>query len=103
MLGIIIDDDAQHDHMPDYSFSIEGENVVVRRKDAITEPEMRPGLPGSIPIRAETLEAARSHAPGWDIYHLEREWRDWVAAKGISVKDPDRHFLSFCRRRGSIR
>jgi hypothetical protein len=103
MLGIIIDDDAQHDHMPDYSFTLEGDNVVVRRKDAVVEPAKRPRLSDPMPIRPETLDAARGKAPGWDIYRLESEWRAWVAAKGISVQDPDRHFLSFCHRRGPIR
>lgn len=103
MLGIIINDDVQHDHMPDYGFIIEGENVVVRRKDGVVGAVRQPELSGPSPIDPETLLAARSHAPGWDVYHLESEWRAWVSAKGIAVQDPNRHFLSFCRRRGPVR
>lgn len=102
MLGIIIDDDLQHDHMPDYGFAIEEENVVVRRKDGVVETVKPPELPGPLPFDPETLLAARAHAPGWDVHRLESEWRAWVAAKGIAVQDPDRHFLSFCRRRGPV-
>lgn len=105
MLGVIIEDDSKHDHMPDYSFVIEEDNAVVRRKDGVVEvardaardPEH--SLP-VLTIEPETLAAARAQAPGWDVYQLESEWRAWVVAKGITLKDPDRHFLSFCRRRG---
>jgi hypothetical protein len=41
------------------------------RKDGILEGNAR--LPRLMP---ETLEKARRAAPGWDIYYLEREWRD---------------------------
>jgi hypothetical protein len=30
-------------------------------------------------LRPETYEEARKHAPGWDIYMLETEWREWGA------------------------
>ena len=103
MLGTIVDDDTQHDHMPDYRFLIEGDNVLVRRKDVIVEIEGRSEPDCALRLTPETMAAARSHAPGWDVYQLESEWRAWVAAKGIGVKDPDRHFLSFCRKRGSTR
>lgn len=101
MLGIIVDDDIEHDHMPDYMFIVDGDNVLVRRKDVVVEIEgERMDSGGSLRLAAETMTLARTHAPGWDVYHLEREWRAWVGTKGIKVKDPDRHFLSFCRKRG---
>lgn len=101
MFGIIIEDDSKHNHMPDYSFLIEDDNAVVRRKDGVVEVARDPehSLP-VLSIEPETLAAARAQAPGWDVYQLESEWRAWVVAKGITLKDPDRHFLSFCRRRG---
>ena len=103
MLGIIIDDDAQHHHMPDYRFLIEGDNVLIRRKDVVAEIEGRTEPGGTLRLEPETIAEARVQAPGWDVYHLESEWRAWVVAKGIGVKDPDRHFLSFCRKRGPAR
>ena len=97
MLGIIIDDDNQHDHMPDYRFLIDGDIVLIRRKDVVVEVEERME-PSTLRLAPETMVEARAHAPGWDVYHLESEWRSWLATKGIGVKDPDRHFLSFCRK-----
>ena len=42
-------------------------------------------------LTPETMAAARSHAPGWDVYQLESEWRAWVAAKGMVSKIRIRH------------
>ncbi len=99
LLGKIIDDDAQHDHMPDYLFQIEDDNVLVRPKRDIMQTALPLGI-SSLRLAADTHEDARRLAPGWDMHHLENEWRSWVLEKGISVKDPDKHFLSFCKKRG---
>ena len=40
---------------------------------------------------------ARMVAPRWDIYVLEREWRQWVGNQGIVPKHPARHFIKFRR------
>lgn len=98
LLSKIIEDDDAHDHMPDYQMTIEGDNVVFRPKaeEAIV----------ALPLQAlrlrklDTHAQARCIAPGWDIYNLEDEWRSWVHDKAIEVKDPDKHFLSFCKKRG---
>ena len=44
-------------------------------------------------------QSAHKLAAGWDIRILEAEWRDWVAAKNITVQHPDKNFISFCRKR----
>jgi hypothetical protein len=86
--------------MPDYAFLLEDDIVIVRPK--------REAVQGTLPLQlsylrlaADTHEDARRLAPGWDMYHLENEWRSWVLEKAISVKDPDKHFLSFCKKRGA--
>lgn len=101
LIGKIIDDDALHDHMPDYAFLIEEDIVVVRPKKEMTEGALLLPL-SSLRLSADTFEAARELAPGWDIHHLENEWRSWVLEKGIPVNDPDKHFLCFCRNRGKL-
>jgi len=102
LIGKIIVDDEQHDHMPDYTFTIEGDNVVVRPKRLIDEQLPLPNL-SSLHLKGDTYDAARRAAPGWDVHHLETEWRSWVVDKGIAVKDADRHFVSFCKKRGPYR
>lgn len=99
LISKIIEDDLVHDHLPDYRMSIEGDNVVFRpkRAEAVTAPF-------SLVLRfrkPDTHYEARRFAPGWDIYALEHEWRSWVHAKAIDVRDADKHFLAFCKKRGA--
>lgn len=47
-------------------------------------------------LRTVTYEMARKVAPGWDVYELERQWREWIAKKGKPQK-PDAAFIAFCR------
>lgn len=98
LVGKIIEDDEAHSHMPDYAFSFEGDNVVVKpKKEEVVAP-----LP-SFSLRVDeetTFAAARRLAPGWDVRALLDEWREWVQKKGIAVQNPDANFLSFCKARG---
>ena len=101
LVGKIIEDDDAHGHMPDYAFSLEGENLIVRPKKAAVVSS----LPSSaLRLDEETaFEEGRRLAPGWDIRALADEWRTWVQDKGIVVQDANAHFLSFCRKRGPYR
>lgn len=102
LLGKIIEDDAEHDHMPDYACVIEGDIVIVRPKRGMQETAL-PFPLSSLRLEPDTHGEARHLAPGWDMYHLENEWRSWVLEKGIGVKNPDKHFLSFCKKRGAYK
>ncbi|MCP4932775.1 MAG: replication initiation protein [bacterium] len=58
-----------------------------------------------MPLFADTLrlstvvfEKAREAAPGWDVYALEQEWREWMAGKQKPDK-PDQAFIGFCRQK----
>jgi hypothetical protein len=99
-VGKIIEDDRQHDHMPDYAFNLEDNLVVVRPKRATLQTTL------SLPVSSlqlgedKSFEEARCCAPGWDVQALAQDWRSWVLEKNISVKESDAHFLSFCLRRG---
>ena len=100
LLRTIIADDLAEDHMPDYSYAIDGNAVLIRPK---RERRSRTGFEASFHLDADTYEAARAAAPGWDVYHLEAQWREWIALKRITPKHPDRHFLAFCKQRGPER
>ena len=77
------------------------------RAEGRTEPVVDPvGKPCARPARldrqgpalaTETYETARLRFPGYDIYHVESEWRTWSAGKD-AVRDPDKAFLAFFRR-----
>lgn len=47
-------------------------------------------------LRTATYEMAKEAAPRWDVYELERQWREWIAKKG-TPKNPDAAFVAFCR------
>ena len=47
-------------------------------------------------LRTATYEHAKKAAPGWDVYELERQWREWIEKKGLPQK-PDAAFVAFCR------
>ncbi len=98
LVSKIIDDDEKNDHMPDYAFSFEDENVLVRSKrEDVLSPLPAPPLHVD---EDKTFEQARRLAPGWDVRALLDEWREWVSNKGITVQNPDANFLSFCKTRG---
>jgi hypothetical protein len=75
----------------------------VRRKSASLQTAL-PLAVASLRLDEDTtFGEARRLAPGWDIQGLAQEWRSWVLEKGITVNNPDAHFLSFCRKRGAYK
>ena len=55
--------------------------------------------PATRRLKTETFEKAKQAAPGFDVYYLEQEWREWIAKKGEQPKNPDAAFIGFCRRK----
>ncbi|MFC0813555.1 replication initiator protein A [Paracoccus panacisoli] len=95
----VVRDLAKHDHLPDYSVSFEedGDNVVfTSRGTVISSNVVDAAKPMQIiRLKSDTYHEARLAAPGWDVYVLEREWRDWMTE---APKNPDAAFIGFCRK-----
>jgi hypothetical protein len=49
-------------------------------------------------LEPETFKKAKKVAPGFDVYTLEREWREWLERKEKPVY-PDIAFIAFCRKK----
>jgi hypothetical protein len=98
----IIEDDAQHDHMPRYAFTLDGEILTVRPKIDPKPAQLALSV-SLLRISDGARERCKSLASGWDVYALEADWRGWVDEKAIPVKDADAHFTAFCKKRGSLR
>ncbi|MEO1722023.1 MAG: replication initiator protein A [Pseudomonadota bacterium] len=84
--------DAEHAHIPDYAVELNETDVVtvrLRREGVLEELGVGKFLP-------EIYQEARGLAPGWDVYHLEREWRRWCEHEEIEPRHPERHYLRFC-------
>lgn len=75
-----------------------------------TKPEtvLQKTIPApTIPTPSESLilptsayEMAREAAPGYDVYYLETEWREWMEKTGKKPdKNPGKAFVGFCRKK----
>lgn len=51
-------------------------------------------------LKTHTYEMAKKAAPGWDVYELEQQWREWIAKKG-TPKKLDTAFVAFCRKKAN--
>lgn len=93
----MIVDLVAYDHLPDYSVSFEAETdmVTFRNRGTMLPASNAPSWDGD--LDPEAYHDARTAAPGWDIYLLEREWRSWLGENEIEPKHPTRHFIKFCK------
>lgn len=95
----VIRDLARHNHLPDYSVSFEeeGDNIVFfNRESLVLDAELEATERGrTIALHSGTYEKARQVAPGWDIYVLEQEWREWMTEP---PRSPDAAFIGFCKK-----
>jgi plasmid replication initiation protein len=93
----MIRDMESADLLPDYRLEIvAGDMVLVTPRAAVIDDGDAPML------SADTLEAARARAPGWDVYALEADWRRyWVATGRPRLRSPARAFLAYCAKRAS--
>jgi plasmid replication initiation protein len=84
--------------LPDYELTLADNDVVTftnrTRKLHTTLTQNKPIL-----LQPETYEKARTVAPGWDVYNLEQQWREWIAKKKEPPKRPDTAFVAFCRKK----
>ena len=96
LVGGIVERDLAHGYFPDYSvrFSENGRQVVFASRGTAPSPaaEVFEG-----PLDPDAYDDAREAAPGWDVRHLEGEWRRWCGAEEIEPKVPEKHFVKFCR------
>ncbi len=89
----IVEQDQEYEHMPDYAILFEPENdmvVFINRGNIVDEPTPAIHVPA---LRPETFLEAKKCAPGWDVYTIEHEWREWLSEP---PRDADKAFLGFC-------
>lgn len=101
VVNIAQQDDAHH-HMPDYAVFVDDDIVVFRNRHTMDARQQAPAQQSVRPLDTETYHDARTVAPGWDVYYLEGEWRDWIArnvADGMEPpRNPDAAFIGFCKK-----
>lgn len=83
------------DHLPDYSVNLKNDLVTFTNRRRAVPAGRQTRLPL---LMTETYEKAKHAAPGWDIYFLEREWREWGVRKE-PPHNPDAAFIAFCKQK----
>ena len=99
LVSMICEEDASHNHIPDYSISFDGSNVKFTNRKAVKPlPSYEKTL---FPLLdPETYHDAKTVAPGYDIYYLEKEWQSfWVESGKPELRSPDAAFIGFCKAR----
>lgn len=100
LVSVICDEDTLHGHMPDYAIAIDGDGVRFTNRSTM-KPLPAFDQPLFPMLDPETFHDARSLAPGYDVYFLEKEWQKfWYESGQPELKNPDAAFLGFCRSRG---
>lgn len=91
----IIADDMEHDHMPDYRLRLDADIITVTPKPEFIAVYAEDDQTPVLLLDGDTLDAAKSLVPGWDIYHVKREWEEWMTEL---PRNPDAAFLGFCKK-----
>jgi len=90
----------EHNHLPDYSLSIESHNVVFTHTgNVVTEPRQEEN--SNLQLKPQTIKNAKKILQQqYDVYALEAEWRAWWESTGKPKLDsPDGAFINFCKKR----
>jgi len=89
-----------HNHLPDYSLSIEDHNVIFSHAGKIiVEPQEEEN--SRFQLKPQTIENAKKILQQqYDVYALEAEWKAWWENTGKpELKSPDGAFINFCKQR----
>lgn len=101
LVSNIVTQDEAYNHIPGYSvrFDDGDSSMVVFTNRHPENPPVKPAPSARVRLSSDIYQEARQAAPGWDVYTLEQEWRDWMADGGLDAPaNPDKAFLGFCRK-----
>lgn len=100
LVRLICDEDSEHSHFPDYAVTLDGENIRFINRHAIKAPVVPNDLHAFPVFDPEIYHDAKIVAPGYDVYYLEQEWREfWVDTGKPELRDAGSAFIAFCKRR----
>ncbi len=96
LVGSIVEEDMAYGHIPDYSIAVSEDDIVLfKSRNTIPALEQTSNISSQIQLSTECYHDAKTVAPGWDVYYLEREWREWMTEL---PRDADAAFIGFCRK-----
>jgi len=95
MLIAIIDN---QEHIPDYTFELDGDTVHFRPKqellEAVTDTESNGTLRS---LKPTTYENAKKEAKGWDVYAIEDDWKQMIEHTGTKPENMDGAFVGYVK------
>lgn len=100
MVKAIVDTDREKQHIPDYSFELDGDLFIARpRSDFIDiyAPPEKPSAMGKVRLKDSAYTSAQKFAAGYDKGFLEDEWRYWLGKKGAVPDNPEGSFVGFVK------
>ena len=87
---------ATSNHLPDFNVSMDGDMVIfTQRRAAISGSDIPKDMPPDL------VDKAKEAAPGWDVYGLWHEWKDWTESKPPA--NWKAAFIGFCRKKKPLR
>jgi len=100
LISAIIKDNDEHNHMPDYRFSVDADIVTVSPRSEFSEvykPSNNNIALDRIRLKGETMERAVKYAGGWDRHMLQDRWKEMILQKGELPKNPDGAFINYVK------
>ena len=93
----ITETDRKDKHFPDYGLYL-NDNVLVFKNRRARKAKDTDTIP---PFEPWVIEKAKAAAPGYDVYALEREWREWATDKTQPEKGYPAAFIGFCKQKAT--
>lgn len=96
LISSVVEQDQSYSHIPDYSIHMIDSNMIeFRKRSSMPEQNDSQYTDTNFHLNPDTYSVAKQEAPGWDVYELEKEWRDWITE---APRNPDAAFIGFCRK-----
>ncbi|PHR54419.1 MAG: plasmid replication initiator [Robiginitomaculum sp.] len=90
---------VEHDHLPDYHVRYQSSDDMVIFINRDTMPKDKAPAPFRKPlVDPDIYPRAVEASGGWDKYILENAWQAYCVKNEITVRNPEAHFLDFCRK-----
>ena len=105
LIGKVCADDAANDHFPDYRICLDergggGEDVLIATsRGTVLSNSGRSNANAVRGLAPDIYHEARLAAPGWDVYELERQWRNWLESTDAEApRNAEAAFIGFCKK-----
>jgi hypothetical protein len=100
MVKAIVDMNNEKNHIPDYTFELDGDLFIIRPRSEFTDLYAEPAVIDALTqmkLPSSAYNTARKHTGGYDVYFLEQEWRAMLSGKKSIPQNPSGSFVNFVK------